>query len=399
MTRLYACVGPGCAAGRYQEVFNKVLLPRIWRDRRTNYSTRLLKMFGSDIAALSNFFKDRQWTELRATGLEPSAQVLILANAGVRLRAQGRIEDSLDAFGAARNVARFAADDRHIDEDASYAAAQSCELLVIRGYLAEAVDAGEEAVEKARKGREPYFLMHSQSSLAEVQFMLREFEKAGKLFNEARRIDRMNHPKPPFDYSQSLFRYTYFQIEAGRVPPVLPPDSRLEKWGTNGRDTSLLSRAIRLQCLGALHRALIEAGDPSGVAADAERYLDQAVAHYETAGYMDYLVRGLTERALFRAVRHGPGDWTAAMEDLGQAEREAEREEARVLLADVRLCRVRLHIEAWSDLTPGQRRNASVQVRSDLTSIEKVITDCHYVRRLETLNNLKSRWSAIHAAR
>ena len=39
MNSLYAAVTHGCAAELYQKVFDEVLLPRVWRDRRTNYST------------------------------------------------------------------------------------------------------------------------------------------------------------------------------------------------------------------------------------------------------------------------------------------------------------------------------------------------------------------------
>ena len=56
MSQMYAAVTHGCASELYQDVFDKVLLPRVWRDRRTNYSTRRLGMTGSDLVALSNYF-------------------------------------------------------------------------------------------------------------------------------------------------------------------------------------------------------------------------------------------------------------------------------------------------------------------------------------------------------
>src|SRR5207248_3228123 len=49
MNILYAAVTHGCAAGLHQQVFDDVLLKRVWRDRRTNYSTRRLGMTGSDL--------------------------------------------------------------------------------------------------------------------------------------------------------------------------------------------------------------------------------------------------------------------------------------------------------------------------------------------------------------
>ena len=67
MNVLYAAVTHGCAAGLYQQVFSDVLLKRVWRDRRTNFSTRRLGMTGSDLVALSNYFYPQQWTQLRNT--------------------------------------------------------------------------------------------------------------------------------------------------------------------------------------------------------------------------------------------------------------------------------------------------------------------------------------------
>ena len=46
MNMLYAAVTHGCAADLHQQVFDEVLLKRVWRDRRTNFSTRRLGMAG-----------------------------------------------------------------------------------------------------------------------------------------------------------------------------------------------------------------------------------------------------------------------------------------------------------------------------------------------------------------
>ena len=97
---LYAAVTHGCAARLHQQVFDEVLLRRVWRDRRTNFSTRRLGMTGSDLVALSNYFYPQQWTVLRTPSLSARARVLVLTNAGVRLRQLGRLVDARDCFGA-----------------------------------------------------------------------------------------------------------------------------------------------------------------------------------------------------------------------------------------------------------------------------------------------------------
>ena len=209
MNALYAAVTHGCAAKLHQQVFDEVLLKRVWRDRRTNFSTRRLGMTGSDLVALSNYFYPRQWTELRTPSLNPRARVLVLTNAGVRLRQLGRLVDARDCFGAVvREIDPQAAQAEEL-EDASYAAAQYCELLVVAGRLKGDADEstgalfnGLRAVEYADRGDASYFKMHARSSLAEVYFMLNDLTKADMLFEQAMAIDRDHRPRPPFLYSQ-----------------------------------------------------------------------------------------------------------------------------------------------------------------------------------------------------
>src|SRR5947209_19331440 len=100
MNVIYAAVTHGCAAGLHQQVFDEVLLPRVWRNRRTNYSTRRLGMVGSDLVALSNYFQHRQWTQLQDRPLSEPARILSLMNAGVRLRQLGRLVEARQCFGA-----------------------------------------------------------------------------------------------------------------------------------------------------------------------------------------------------------------------------------------------------------------------------------------------------------
>jgi hypothetical protein len=224
MNLLYAAVTHGCAAGIHQKVFDEVLLPSVWRDRRTSYSTRRLGMTSSDLVALSNFFADHRWTDLVGVPLTDRARILIQTNAGVRLRQLGRLGEARDCFGAVMRGITMDAGDTQQMEDAAYVAAAHCELLVIAGSLGQAagdpggdaVSSGRRAVEYADRGADGYFAMHARSSLAEVYFMLGRMDLAEEQFAEAREIEWDRRCRPPFDYSQSLFRYGYFLIESGR---------------------------------------------------------------------------------------------------------------------------------------------------------------------------------------
>jgi tetratricopeptide (TPR) repeat protein len=398
MNALYAAVTHGCAAGLYQQVFSDVLLDRVWRDRRTNYSTRRLGMTGSDLVALSNYFYPQQWTQLRTPSLTARARVLVLTNAGVRLRQLGRLVDARDCFGAVvREIDPREAQAEEL-EDASYAAAQYCELLVIAGKLTGGADEsegalfnGQRAVEYSNRGSDSYFSMHSRSSLAEVYFMLSDLTQADALFEQAMAIEREHHPRPPFLYSQGLFRYGYFLIETGRAEMILAGESADPAWGRNGEDSSLLSEAIRLLILGAAHRALIESGNraPTFLAA-GERILDDAINAFQTAGYADYTVRGLLERAHFyRALRH-TRYYAEAQADLARAAAEARRGQMDLLYADALLQQVACYLDVWPVMTTSERSSNRNKIHDGLAAARQLIENIGYRRRRGMLGELQN---------
>lgn len=401
MSALYAAVTHGCAAELHQDVFEEVLLKRVWRDRRTNYSTRQLGMTGSDLVALSNYFQHRRWTELKDRNLSPRARVLVLTNAGVRLRQLGRLVDARQCFSAVvREIDPETVDPEEL-EDASYAAAQNCELLVIGGQLVgsserksdNALSSGERAVAYADRGRDPYFRMHARSSLAEVHFMLGDFNRAEVLFEAAREIDRERNPRPPFLYSQSLFRYGYYLIETNRAEKLLDDEARNADWGTNREDSSRLSKAIRLLVQGAARRALIErGGEVRGLVVQAQRILDDSVIMFRSAGYADYLVRGLLERAHFYRIRRRTEDYAKTLEDLSSAAFEAKRGQMDLLYADVLLQRLACQLEFWPRMTNPERVVVRTQVSSTLDEAENRVRTLRYGRRQDMLGRLRRDW-------
>jgi len=397
MNMLYAAVTHGCAAGRHQQVFDEVLLTEVWRDRRTNFSTRRLGMTGSDLVALSNYFYPRQWTELRTPSLSARARVLVLTNAGVRLRQLGRLVDARDCFGAVvREIDPEAAQAEEL-EDASYASAAYCELLVIAGKLTGgagesggALASGQRAVEYSNRGDDAYFRMHSRSSLAEVYFMLGDLEQADALFEQAMAIERERRPRPPFLYSQGLFRYGYYLIETDRAEMILTGESQDPSWGKNGEDSSLLSEAIRLLILGAAHRALIEAGRQDHIfLRKGEAILDDAISAFQTAGYADYTVRGLLERAHFYRALGQTRYYDGALADLTRAAAEARRGQMDLLYADVLLQQVACYLDVWRVMTTAERLPLSDKITDALNQAARLVTTIGYGRRQAMLASLQ----------
>jgi tetratricopeptide (TPR) repeat protein len=406
MNPLYAAVTHGCAAQLHQKVYDDVLLPRVWRTRRTNFSTRRLGMTGSDLAALSNYFHNQQWTEIRTADLLPRARVLILTNAGVRLRQLGRLVNARECFGAVAGEINAAAAEPEELEDASYAAAQNCELLVIAGRLTgrpgepaeesnSALISAQRAIEYADGGGDPYFKMHSRSTMGEVHFMLGDFPAAQAFFQEAIAIDRDQHPDPTFLYSQGLFRYGYFLIETGQAARVLDDESRDPSWGRNGDDSSLLSEAIRLLVVGAAHRALVwEGRRDADFLATAESILDQAIDAFKLAGYADYTVRGLLERANFYWVHGGAEYYRKSLKDLDDATVEADRGQMELLYADILLQRIACYMRYWPTMTSPQRERICPDLRKSLKDVKKMLGTMSYWRRKTMLADLEERAQA-----
>ncbi len=107
MAPLYAAVAHGCAAGRHQEALDEVYWGRIERGNEF-YAVFKLGAFGADLAALAGFF-DPPWRRPIA-GLTEEWKALVLNQAGVDLRALGRLAEarepmqaSLDAYIAQKS--------------------------------------------------------------------------------------------------------------------------------------------------------------------------------------------------------------------------------------------------------------------------------------------------------
>jgi tetratricopeptide (TPR) repeat protein len=401
MTLLYSAVSHGCAAGLHQEVFEDILVKRVWRDRRTNFSTRRLGMIGSDLVALSNYFASR-WVEV-LDFLPSRSKVLIMTNAGVRLRQLGRLADAQECFGSVVSAIREENAEPQDFEDGSYAAAQYCELLVIAGALKDeggqvntAVENGERAIYFADRGKDPYFKMHARSSLAEAYFMLNDLERAALLFEQAREIDRAQHPRPPFLYSQSLFRYGYYLIETGKAHAILTSSSADPGWGRNRSDSSLLSEAIRLLIIGAAYVSVIEDGsNDATLVGKAAEVLDESINSFRTAGYADYLVRGLLERAHFRRVQgrlHGErAEFHLALEDLERAEIEADGRAMDLLYVDVLLQKAGTYISMLEGVVRTKKGRLLQQANDCLNGAAELIGRLGYKRRDCMLVELRSR--------
>jgi hypothetical protein len=249
---------------------------------------------------------------------------------------------------------------------------------------------GRRAIEYADRGADAYFAMHARTTLAEVHFMLGADEEAGALFQQARQIDEERRPRPAFLYSQSLYRYGYYLIETGQADRVIDEAASDPAWGSNGTDSSLLSKAIRCLVLGAARRSIMERGDASPtMRAEGRRELDEAVALLRTAGYADYVVRGLLERAHYWRTRGQTGDYARALADLQKAESEALRGDMTLLYADVLLERLANHFVVWPTMSNPERAAIGESIRALLAELSDLVESIGYGRRRSALAEIR----------
>ncbi|MGY1501855.1 hypothetical protein ACW4TU_35610 [Streptomyces sp. QTS52] len=411
MNLLYAAVNHGCAIGLHQEVFDTVLLPRVWRGPRASYSTRILGMTGSEVVALSNYFCVSSWTELRRQDppLSQQARLMVMTNAGLRLRQLGLLDKARDSCGAVFQHesstdesavlpdTSLPAGDPTVMADAAFTASLYCELLVIAGQLQTpapgapdgARSSAERAIAFADRCDDPYFKMYSRSCLAEVYFMVGKIRRARDLFAEARAIAAEQEAKPPFLYSQNLYRYGYFVIETGGATTLLSDAEQDPGWGLNGDDSSQLSRAIRQLVLGAARRSLVEQGALGREhLAAASAQVDDAIVELRGVGYIDYIVRGLLERAHLLRIRGNPEDYASALDDLDEALTETTRGSMKLLTADVYLQRAACHLAAWPSMTSDQHTAMKAHIAETLVEADQRIGVLGYKRRDTMLDEL-----------
>src|SRR6185437_12914100 len=101
--------------------------------------------------------------------------------------------------------------------------------------------------------------------------------------------------------------------------------------------------------------------DPAFLTA-AESVLDQAIDAFKLAGYTDYTVRGLLERANFYWVRGGTEYYRKSLGDLDDAAVEADRGQMELLYVDILLQRVSCYMRYWRTMDTPQRQ----EICSDL---------------------------------
>ena len=363
MAPLFAAVAHGCQAGRHPEVFDNVYYSRIQRDGQTNFCFKQLGAVGADTSALSWFF-DPPWTQ-PLPRLPEDDKGFVLAAAGFRLRALGRLAEAAQPMQAALE-GRVAVEDWG---NAARSALNLSELYLTMGELPQALNYDQQSVELADRSAEAFERIVMRTALACALHQAGRLEEAESFFAQAEEMQRQRQPEYPILYSFQGFWYCELLLAQGRYDDVLARVGQTLEWAVTylHKGGSLLWIALDHLSLGRayLMQALDEGESDFAVAAE---HLGQATEHLRQGEQQDYVVRG----ALARAELHrGRGDFGAAQSDLEGAMVIAGRGGMGLHQADAHLEYARLY------LAMGEPNKA----RESLATAKKMVGDMGYHRR------------------
>jgi tetratricopeptide (TPR) repeat protein len=349
MTPLFTAVTHGCQAGRYQEALDDVYRRRIQRGTEA-FSTKKLGAFGSELAAVASFF-DPPWRTPVAE-LSEDARAFLLNEAGVDLRALGRLKEAVEPMEAGLAARKKQSNWRN----AARVAGNLSELHLTIGDVARAVEYGRESVELADRSGYWGWRMTNRTTLADAFHQSGRVSDAEPLFVEAEKMQKERQPEYPLLYSLQGFRYCDLLLGQGKIEEVLRRAGQSLQWAEGFK--YLLDIALDHLSLG---RALFQVQSTKsegqrrkdkeiqakkegrGDFGEAQKELDQAVEGLRRAGTQHYLPRGLLARAELYRVK---GDLDRARRDLDEAHLIATRGGMGLFEADCHLESARLALAA-----------------------------------------------------
>ncbi|MEY2505827.1 MAG: hypothetical protein QOH01_156 [Verrucomicrobiota bacterium] len=418
---LYQAVAHGCQAGLARQAHDDVLIARIWQGTESDgfYSTKKLGAYGNDLGAIACFF-ETAWRHVRAEFPELTQSSLISV-AAFRLRALGRLTESLESTRAALQIAV-----KHNQwKSAAVRAGNLSEVELTLGDVAGATADAEESVVYADRSGDAFQRILTRTTHADSLHQAGRRAEADRHFGEAEQMQKETQPGYPLLYSLQGFQYCDLLLTASEravwqlictgdlrppresvahratVEAVAQRAAKMFEWRLPS--DSLLSIALDDLTLGraALYAAILEGSDFRLLTSDLS-YIDAAVDGLRRAGTQDHLPRGFLARAccsFAKASAHklrGDAEEAArlfwrAHEDLDEAWEIAERGPMKLFMADIHLCRARLFGKRIAD-SGGGKEEMPYPWESpavDLAAAEKLIHTCGYHRRDEELVDAK----------
>jgi hypothetical protein len=294
MTPLFAAVTHGCAAELEIDAWRDVYWNRIARGSE-RFLTFKLGAYGKNLEALAAFFE----TPFTKTSqrLPSGIQRLILHEAGIDLRALGRLHDAIDAMRT--NL------DAQTSEEEWTAAANSAgnlsELLLLTGQIGGengAVQVGAIAASFAERANNVDQRLTQQAVLASALFDAGWLAQAEAIYRETERLSpfvTMTTQMMPLLVSLAGYRYCVLLLARGRAAEVASRAEAMIRRSQSDPRTPTLTIALEMlaKARSALGGVPVLSGAPEACAADAAA----ALTALRDANTEEHVVCGLLAHA------------------------------------------------------------------------------------------------------
>lgn len=405
---LYQAIVHGCHIDDPESVLWEVYYERI-QNRNAYHATNVLGLIGSDLSALSQFFK-KPWSEIDSR-LSRAASQFVFRQAAHVLRAAGRYED---AASSAEQALALASGTSDIQGSNCIAAGQVSALKLILGKINYAIETGERAVDLATDCRHSERKVSSLCALANAWFQQGDSSKAKLYFANAERIKQSYLPvlggQQGYMFNQ-LFLTLPERIAWKLVMPYsdgspsveVPADAidscklvemRVrQSWESEEEPVPLVSKGLcefTRRKVALLIRILQGAKSPRPTTELSHaNWHSSVVGSLRSAGHQQFVIDALLGAAL---VAHITNEGKAAQADLDEAQFLAERGPMPLYLADVHLHRARL----FGRMNASERKQKfpDIDPKADLAEARRLIEKHGYWRRKEELKDAEA--AAIH---
>jgi tetratricopeptide (TPR) repeat protein len=403
---LYQAIAHGCRAGRHEDALSEVYAMRIIRRTAGGelmfYSKAELGAFGSDLAAISNFF-ERPYDCVAREIKDLSQTFFLLGEAAASLRAQARFEEALAAFTAALTLAE-------VNEEwlgAANVASNISQMTLSMGELGRSIAAAESCARFA--GRKQFSIWSAEAELDLARCRMaagRVHEATGLISNAVKETSEHSlttYPMQIYSYCDALlasgaFKAAMEYVQKTANEPIQqhgPFDLGIYNLASARALFRLICEPVRRRTIEASSKGIVHVRD----------CLNQSVDQLHRAGHNEHIPYGLIARAAFR---RSTGDWNGAARDLDEVEEIAEPGPMRLYLCDMAIERARLafaKIEAFAPLNGILEKDnpskpvvpsaeESAELKSEAERQLKIAADyietCGYHRRDEELAELKA---------
>ena len=230
---LYHAIAHGCRAGRHQAALDEVYRNRICRrlpdGRFEFYSAIRLGAMDSNLAAISWFFS-RPY-EMTSTALTPSAKTWVLNQAGVGLRARGRLQEALPTIRAGLRTEEASWD----WGNAGVSASNVSEIELLVGEITSAVAMAERSIALANQANNAFLIITSRAIYANALHATGDRALAERVFNQAEQRQKEFQPEFPLLYSTAGQSYCDLLLSQGKAAAALDRSAQTLSWAVGQR--------------------------------------------------------------------------------------------------------------------------------------------------------------------